>query len=763
MNQVKQLTAIGRIGLVKRSGSPWSAYTKKFILAEKPTFAAIRLDSAGVCGIYINGEFVEAHTGRLPNRVCYVEITSKLCSGENVVRLQLGPHYYQETAETIYHRRKAWFSYVAAELEIRLPESRLTLTTDASWECVSDDGQRAPELFSHLTQADYDRFWRHAALRREISWPIQVPRAILDVAGEGYAAYTAKPEPAYVWPEKIIATNMTREPDGSLVSRISDMGALYIYEEREQPFVTYALRRMEVGYLELEYESDQDGDAVFLFDYSESPDDLEENSRYWNIVRRLSLRVPLKQGSHTLRLLHRRAFRFLKITFAEKYRTIRIRQVRLRRSLTHTDTLGWFHCSDQLMNEAWEISKYTLQVNKHQEYESCPRHEMKFFVGDGLVDGLIDYYTFGDLELMDASLAITELEGDSGLRHDVYDKNTGLWDYPSLRIITAYNHYLYSGDREFLAHYYPEMVMGLLWNIEKMGENDLIYQYPVGGDCFYATSGAVEWNCSFDRLGEKPSLNALLYRSLICMSELAEIMEDKRGPGWYALAQAVKKAINDRLWSEEVGAYIDTYDPSFIPQDGNAMALQFGVADTRRAKLALDTLRRENWSQYGSALLSKEVDHTRGGSRTISPFMCCHEAAARFLCGDAEGGLELIRRCWGTMLKKGARTFWEFVPNNGTERWPIPAHAWAGGPAYLLSAFVLGVRPAKPGYEVLHFEPYGGYESFAGVVPTVKGLVAVNCHTEADRLLYTLAVPASMEVEAVLPENALLTVREYIP
>jgi len=760
MYQPMNLTAIGRIGLVKRSGSEWSYYRKVFTLPEKPDQAVIRLDSAGVCGITVNGEFVEAHTGRLPNRVTCVEITSRLQKGENTVELQLGSHYYQCSGQEMHDRRQAWFSYAAAELRATLGEEELVIATDKTWQCRSDDGQTAPQEFSQVTQAEYDRFWKPAALwveRKEKP----IPAAVAAVAGKGYEDYCAKEEPKYARPQKIAATNMTTLEDG-LTSRISDLGALYIYEPSEQPFVTYDFGRLEVGYVELEYESDRDGDVILYFDYSESTDDMQENSRYWWVVKRLSLRVPLKKGHHSLRLIHRRACRFMKLYFCEKYRTIKIKDVKILRSMTPGREIGWFHCSEELMNEAWEVGKYTLQVNKHQEYESCPRHEMKFFVGDGIIDSLIDYYAFGDPSLTDASLTLTEIEGDCGLRHDIYMKEIGLWDYPSWRISNIYNHYLYYGDKEFLKRYYPEMVTGLLWNIERMGANHLIYQVPIGGDCFFATSGSVEYNCSFDRLGEKPLLNALLYRSLWCMSQIAEILGDERGVQWGELAEKVHKAVNDRLWSEEHGAYIDTYDPSYIPQDGNAIAVLYGLADAEKAKKAMDTVRKENWSPYGSAILSVEKDHTRGGSRTISPAMCCHEGAARFLTGDAEGGLELIRRCWGTMLRKGAGTFWEFAPNNGHERWPIPSHAWSGGCTYLLSAFVLGVRPERPGYEVMRFAPYGGYEHFAGVVPTVKGLVAVACETLGDHRHYRLAVPKGMQIETTLPAGATLEVTEYV-
>ena len=91
----------------------------------------------------------------------------------------------------------------------------------------------------------------------------------------------------------------------------------------------------------------------------------------------------------------------------------------------------------------------------------------------------------------------------------------------------------------------------------------------------------------------------------------------------------------------------------------------------------------------------------------------------------------------------------------------VRAHAWAGGCTYLLGAYVLGIRPGKPGYESLLFAPCQSMDAFQGVVPTVKGLVAVNCKTIDGKRNYTLCVPRGMEVEPVLPSGAQLNVVDY--
>ena len=82
---MENLTSIKRIGTIKHSGSEWSEISKTFNLDVIPNEAIIRIDSVGVCGIFVNGTFLEATTGRYANRVCAFEFSSLLKKGENII------------------------------------------------------------------------------------------------------------------------------------------------------------------------------------------------------------------------------------------------------------------------------------------------------------------------------------------------------------------------------------------------------------------------------------------------------------------------------------------------------------------------------------------------------------------------------------------------------------------------------------------------------------------------------------------------------
>lgn len=68
-----------------------------------------------------------------------------------------------------------------------------------------------------------------------------------------------------------------------------------------------------------------------------------------------------------------------------------------------------------------------------------------------------------------------------------------------------------------------------------------------------------------------------------------------------------------------------------------------------------------------------------------------------------------------------------------TEAWSLAAkpnqdwnHAWGTAPLNVIARHVLGVRPTSPGFRTYAVEPHCGSLEVAGVVPTVRGPIAVG-------------------------------------
>ncbi|TFG39093.1 MAG: hypothetical protein E4H48_09535, partial [Syntrophobacterales bacterium] len=83
-----------------------------------------------------------------------------------------------------------------------------------------------------------------------------------------------------------------------------------------------------------------------------------------------------------------------------------------------------------------------------------------------------------------------------------------------------------------------------------------------------------------------------------------------------------------------------------------------------------------------------------------------------------------IRDYWGVQIEAGATTFWETYHTQAQRKTRSHCHGWSAAPTYFLSHYVLGVQPAKPGYEAVRIAPQpGGLKWAAGWVPTPHGVV----------------------------------------
>jgi alpha-L-rhamnosidase len=130
--------------------------------------------------------------------------------------------------------------------------------------------------------------------------------------------------------------------------------------------------------------------------------------------------------------------------------------------------------------------------------------------------------------------------------------------------------------------------------------------------------------------------------------------------------------------------------------------------------------------------------------RYISPFIASTELRARLSVGDTNGALNLIRRTWGRMLEVGPGTVWESMRLDGLPKSGgiSLAHGWAGGPVPALSGYVLGIRPAAPGYRHWIVAPQPGDLRFAqGQAPTPHGPLVSRWRRTGGSFKLTVVAP----------------------
>ena len=173
----------------------------------------------------------------------------------------------------------------------------------------------------------------------------------------------------------------------------------------------------------------------------------------------------------------------------------------------------------------------------------------------------------------------------------------------------AWNHYLYTGDKEFLDIAY-KATKNTLRHLEETefdpkyhlfrgpGWSDGIAAYPD----FYANtngeSGILCWpKYNADKISRPGygipmmamSTNCLYYNAYVVAQKMAAALGLAHNGKYLEKAEKLKKAINERLWDKETKTYnffIDPYnDYHYQEALGNAYAIIFGIAGERQKKL----------------------------------------------------------------------------------------------------------------------------------------------------------------------------------
>ncbi len=172
----------------------------------------------------------------------------------------------------------------------------------------------------------------------------------------------------------------------------------------------------------------------------------------------------------------------------------------------------------------------------------------------------------------------------------------------------AWQHYLYTGDREFLAlaleatrntlaHYEATE-----WDRETglfrgPGWSDGVAGYPMAyADC-HGSSSILDWpQCNPDKIA-KPgygipmqalSTNCLYYSAYLVAVQMAQELTTAPDPTWGEKAEALKRAINRHFWLEQQGTYRFLVGPlgscDYQEGLGHAYALLFGIASPQQVE-----------------------------------------------------------------------------------------------------------------------------------------------------------------------------------
>jgi len=385
------------------------------------------------------------------------------------------------------------------------------------------------------------------------------------------------------------------------------------------------------------------------------------------------------------------------------------------------DRAASFTSSDPMLNEVWELCKYSIKATTFAGIFVDGDRERIPYEADAYLNQLSYYATSSDNEIPRATF-------DHLMKYGTWPTE---WAYHM--VFMAYADWMHTGDKAWLAGRYDSLRSKLL--LARVRPDGLVQSSPED----IKRTDIVDWPAGerdgFEFGSPNTVANAFFLRSLHLMSIMGkELGRDADAAAYKSLEQKACAAFQKELFDPAAGLYRDSGATQHRSLHANLFPLAFGlVPDVHRAQAA-------RW--------------------LVARGMRCSVYAAQYLLealfenGEGPAALGLMiapgDRSWRHMVESGATITWEawdhkYKPN---QDWN---HAWGAAPANLLPRYVLGIQADAPGWKKVRIKPHPGLLTFArGHVPTPRGRLSLDWRAGKTFTL-SLKLPKGVAAHVELP------------
>lgn len=538
--------------------------------------------------------------------------------------------------------------------------------------------------------------------------------------------------------------------------------------------ITFTLAPGEAGYLALDFGRillgslalRMQGSAGTLVDmgYSELLVDGRVATK-WQGLSTVD-RIVLRDGETAHRFHRPRGFRYLMCRLAnpgDQPTTVTLEALHAHETIYPTTRRGQWDSSDPLLNDIYHISVNTVQLCMMDAFMDCPWREQAQWLGDVHIEALVAYYGFGVYDLPRKALQeYIDSADPEGWVPGVAPATGGqLLPTWSLRFpVIAWEYFLHTGDQSMLPALYHATQRVLAWFARYENDDGLLAELP--GWSFsdwtridsHHTDGTVQgWYLAAIEAGA-----ALAKAS-------GEVAQEAQ---YHREAARLRDAIVRSYWSPGRQAYRkyrlhSPVRPSATPaeligQQENFLFSLLNVGSPEQRAAALQAVKGPTGRYLPHLGDFRAFTYTGQGAMTPdaamqmigTPFWSFFAVTALLHAGMTDEAVEYLRTCWGTILEHGDTTCWE-----GWDRHASLCHGWSAGPAYILPAYILGVKPLAPGFTQIAVRPHPGNLHWAkGTVPTPQGEITVAWEQTGTSFSLEVTAPAGVQVQVELDRVA---------
>ncbi|HOS70836.1 MAG TPA: alpha-L-rhamnosidase C-terminal domain-containing protein [Bacteroidales bacterium] len=414
------------------------------------------------------------------------------------------------------------------------------------------------------------------------------------------------------------------------------------------------------------------------------------------------------------------------------------------------DGAGSFTCSDTILNQVWDMCKYTMKATSFAGIYIDGDRERIPYEADAYINQLGHYYT-------DREYSMGRLTNEYFIKHPTWPTE---WILHT--VLMFWNDYMFTGNPESLREYYEELRHKTLISLAREdglissknatdrimedigfsdpGERirDIVDWPPAQKDTGWKLAGPEGERDGYDMVEINTVVNSFYYRNLFLMSEIAGILGKTDDSAFFRReSEKVRKSINEKLLDRSKGIYLDGENSEHSSLHANMMPLAFGIIPAEYRKSVIEFIKSRGMacSVYGAQYLLEGL----------------------FREGEAEYAVSLMNathdRSWWNMIRTGstmAMEAWDmkYKPNSDWN------HAWGAVPANIIPGYMWGIAPAEPGFAAVTIRPQLSGLTYSKIeVPTIRGKIVAEFRAKGKSSVYTVNIPANMKGRLILPDR----------
>lgn len=333
--------------------------------------------------------------------------------------------------------------------------------------------------------------------------------------------------------------------------------------------------------------------------------------------------------------------------------------------------------ADPELQSIYDVSAKTLHDCMQEVFEDGPKRDHRLWLGDLRLQALANYATFKNNDLVKRCLYLFggmsakdgRIAANVFTSGDPQPDDTFLLDYGLFFISTLDDYVNETNDLETLRDLYPvakkqvEVALKSVQNGAYQPDED----YPV----------FVDWSNDFDKTTAGQAIIIYAFKQFIHLAQQLDQSDDvdEVQP---VLKQMVQYAL-DNLYDTKQHLFVSGKDHELNVASQVWMVLA-GVVSGQDAQLVMTTTKQQLFPITGIA----------------TPYMYHHVAAAFFVAGLKDDGIQELKDYWGKMIRLGADTYWEAFepekPDYSPYGSPIVSsycHAWGCTPAFLIKKYLV--------------------------------------------------------------------------